>query len=160
MQASEIRLPCTRQSGERSFAVLEPSIPSDVLLFIRRYIHRLETLEVLALLQGTPGKAWSAREVSDELRSAPHGAATALATLVGHGLVARNEDRFSFRPASLELEQQTLRVLACYKEKRTGVIAAIFAGPSSAIRSFAEAFNIKKDRSKKDKSKKDDEPDG
>jgi hypothetical protein len=107
--------------------VLEPSIPTDVLLFIRRHIHRLETLEVLALLQSTPGKSWSEKEVSDALRSSPLAAATALATLTGHGLIARDEHHFVFRPASPALEHQTRRLLACYKEKRTGVIAAIFA---------------------------------
>jgi hypothetical protein len=84
---------------------------------------------VLALLHATPGKTWSEREVSDALRSSPLAAAAALATLAGHGLIARDEYQFLFRPASVELEQQTRRLLACYKEKRTGVIAAIFAAP-------------------------------
>jgi hypothetical protein len=126
---------------------LEPSIPHDVLLFIRRYIHRLETLEVLALLQSRPGKTWSAKQVSDEMRSSPLAAETALATLAGHGLIARVQSEFSFPPASAELQKQTRRLLACYREKRTGVIAAIFSTPTSAaILSFAEAFKMKKDK--------------
>ena len=81
------------------------------------------------------------------MRSSTFAAETALGTLVGHGLVARDQDQFSFRPGSAELEAQTRRLLACYKEKRTGVIAAIFSTPTSAaILSFAEAFKIKKDK--------------
>ena len=123
---------------------MEPSIPNDVLLFIRRYIHRLETLEVLALLHSTPGRSWSAKQVSDEMRSSPVAAETALAALVAHGLIAREGAEFSFRPTRAELAEQTRRLLACYKDKRTGVIAAIFAAPRPAILSFAEAFKIKK----------------
>jgi DNA-binding IclR family transcriptional regulator len=123
---------------------LEPSIPSDVLAFIRRYIRRLETLDVLALLHADPAKAWSVKQVSDELRSSPSAVDTVLATLVAHGLVARDADRYVFRPRNAELEAQTRRLLACYKERRTGVIAAIFSAPTSAIRSFADAFHIKR----------------
>jgi DNA-binding MarR family transcriptional regulator len=125
---------------------VERSIPQDVLLFIRRYIDRLETLEVLALLQSMPARAWSTKQVSDELRSSPVAVETALSALVGHRLVAREGDQFSFRPASSELDESTRRLLTCYREKRTGVIAAIFSGPTPAILSFAEAFNIKKDK--------------
>jgi len=99
---------------------------------------------VLALLQSTPGRSWSAKQVSDQMRSSPVAAETALATLVGHGLVAREGAEFTFRPARAELEEQTRRLVACYKDKRTGVIAAIFSSPAPAILSFAEAFKIKK----------------
>jgi hypothetical protein len=107
----------------------------------------LETLEVLALLHSTPGRSWSAKQVSDEMRSSPIAAETALGTLLGHGLVARDAGGFSFRPARPDLEEQIRRLLACYKDKRTGVIAAIFSAPAPAILSFAEAFKIKKGKS-------------
>jgi DNA-binding IclR family transcriptional regulator len=113
----------------------------------------LEALEVLALLQSAPGTAWSAKQVSEELRSSRVAAETTLGTLVGHRLVARNQDKFVFSPATAQLAEQTRRALACYKEKRTAVITAIFSAPTPAIRSFAEAFNLKLD-------KKKDKPDG
>ena len=136
-----------RRSIPYARLVLESSIPADVLAFIRRHIHRLETLEVLALLQGTAGRTWTATQVSDELRSSPHTADAALAGLVGHGLVARNKDVYLFDPSSVDLEEQSRRVVACYREKRTAVIAAIFSAPSPAIRSFADAFTLKKGKS-------------
>ena len=46
-------------------APLKASIPEDIAQFIRTYIDRLETLEVLLFLQSTRGKAGTARDVGN-----------------------------------------------------------------------------------------------
>jgi hypothetical protein len=38
----------------------------------------------------------------------------------------------------------TRRLAACYRERRTTVITLIFSRPADAVRSFANAFKLKK----------------
>jgi len=115
--------------------------------FIQRCIDRLETLDLLLLLQSTSGRAWTVRQLSDEMRSSVLAAESALAVLLAQGLVAKEDETYRFRPITPELEESTRRLAACYRERRTAVIAVIFSRPSEAVRSFAEAFRIKKGRS-------------
>ena len=112
--------------------------------FIQECIDRLETLDVLLLLQSTRTRAWTVRQVSEEMRSSPLAVESALQTLHSRGLLEKDDDTFVFRPRSTELEEKTSRLAACYREKRTAVITTIFSRPNEAVRSFAEAFRIKK----------------
>jgi hypothetical protein len=121
-------------------------LPDNVVRFIRDHIDRLETLDVLVILSGGPSKGWSARELSVHMRSSLLAAETALERLVGSGLVAREGDAHIFRPGTKDLEEQVREVLTCYREKRTAIITEIFARPSRAIQTFADAFRIKKDK--------------
>ena len=99
---------------------------------------------MLLLLHASPSRAWTAREISDELRSSPLAADAALTTLVHSALVAKEDDRFSFRSTDATTAATISRLAACYREKRTAVITAIFSRPSDAVVGFAEAFRIKK----------------
>jgi hypothetical protein len=123
---------------------LEPSIPPDLLRFIRECIDRLETLDVLLLLQATPARLWTVSQVSDEMRSSPLAAETALETLALRGLVEKRHNVFAFHPRDAQLLDKTTRLAAFYREKRTAVITAIFSRPNEAVRGFAEAFRFKK----------------
>lgn len=123
---------------------MEPSIPKDVADFIRECIDRLETLDVLLLLQSARTRTWTVRQVSDEMRSSPLAVESALQTLHSRGLLGKDDDTFVFRPRNAELDEKTSRLAACYREKRTAVITIIFSRPNEAVRSFAEAFRIKK----------------
>jgi hypothetical protein len=126
---------------------LEPSLPEDIVQFIRRCINTLGTLDVLLLLYASPARAWTAREVSDELRSSPFAADTALRSLWHSGLVARAGDRFSFQPKAAGSAAMIARLAGCYRDRRTTVITAIFSRPNDAVIGFAEAFRFKKDNS-------------
>ena len=61
--------------------------------------------------------------------------------------MAKDADRFSFRPKDANSAATIARLAACYREKRTAVITTIFSRPNDAIIGFAEAFRIKKGRS-------------
>ena len=115
--------------------------------FIQKCIDRLETLDLLLLLQSTSKRTWTIKQLSDEMRSSALATESALATLLAQGLVAKEDETSHFRPITPELEETTRRLAACYRERRTAVIAVIFSRPSDAVRSFAEAFRIKKGRS-------------
>lgn len=123
---------------------MEPSIPHDLAQFIQRCIDRLETLDLLLLLQSNAARAWTVQQLSDEMRSSTLATESALAMLLRHGFVAKDGHTFRFRPSTPELEETTRRLAACYRERRSAVIAAIFSRPSEAVRSFADAFRFKK----------------
>lgn len=112
--------------------------------FIRQCIDRLETLDVLVLMQADRERSWTAAELSGQMRSSRLAIETALTTLITRGLVAQENDRYSFRPHTPEQESRTTRLVACYREKRTAVISFIFSAPNEAVRSFADAFRITK----------------
>jgi hypothetical protein len=123
---------------------VESSIPSDIAQFIRECIDRLETLDLLLLLEANAGRAWSARQLSDEMRSSPLATESALRTLLARGIIVSENSCYLFRPSEPELERKVRRLADCYRTRRTAVIALIFSKPSDAARSFAEAFRIKK----------------
>ena len=79
--------------------IVESSIPSDVAQFIRECIDRLETLDLLLLLQAKSGRTWSARQLSDEMRSSPLATESALGTLLAHGIIATENNCYLFRPS-------------------------------------------------------------
>jgi biotin operon repressor len=111
---------------------LERPLPPDVLRFIRDNIDRLGTLDVLLLLHATPAKLWTARQVSDELRSSSIAVQKALLRLRDHGLLVQDRDAFIFLPKTEELERSAARLAACVRERRTAVITAIFSRPEDA----------------------------
>jgi hypothetical protein len=123
---------------------LDQPLPQDVLHFIKEYIDRIASLDVLLLLHSTPTRAWTANEVSNEMRSSPRSAEGTLNTLQSRGLLAKEGETFRFRPRSTDLEEKTARLAECYRLRRIAVLTAIFSGPNEAVRSFAEAFRFRK----------------
>jgi hypothetical protein len=123
---------------------LEPSVPQDIVLFIRECVDTLGTLEILLLLRSSGGKAWTVQQISDEMRSSPLAVECSLDVLIVRGLVTQTADGYLFRPRTGDLGSKTQRLAALYYERRTAVIAIIFSRRGDAVRSFAEAFRIKK----------------
>lgn len=107
-----------------------PGIPDTVTQFIRDYIDRLETLEVLALLIATPARAWTTDEISEQMRSSGTASQMALESLVRVELAAVDGQAFRFRPANVGLGDGARTVLDCYRDRGTAVIAAIYQNHS------------------------------
>jgi hypothetical protein len=119
------------------------SLPEDIVLFVRKYVERLGTLELLLFLHSSR-RTWTIPQLSSEMRSSTTAVEIGLAGLCAHELAAKDEDSFRFSPVSPELEQMTVRLAACYRERRAALIAAIYARSNDAVLGFAEAFRIKK----------------
>ena len=112
--------------------------------FVRECVDRLETLEVLLLLQSSAGRAWTVQQMSDEMQSSPLAVESSLDVLTVRGLVAGTAEGYLFRPRTPELEAKTQQLAVFYRERRAAVITIIFSRPGDAVRSFANAFRIKK----------------
>jgi hypothetical protein len=133
-------------AASRQEADVAGGIPDRVAQFIARHIDSVEQLEVLLLLRGDPGRAWTADELGATLRSVPDSVLLRLRDLHAHGLVEPDGETWRFSPAA----DGTLvgDVEDCWKARRAALIALIFAEPGDdPARDFADAFRLRKDGS-------------
>lgn len=119
------------------------TIPNDLAQFVRECIARLETAELLLLLQSS-GRRWTVQQLKGEMRSSSMSVGLGLEALCARGLVAKDGEAYLFQPKNPVLEKMTLDLATCYRERRAAVIELIYARPNDAVRSFADAFRIKK----------------
>ena len=121
-------------------------IPEDLQEFMKKYINSISLLEVLLMFKRDPERSWSANNISTEMRTNPSYASAQIAELVTLKLVvpATSDEAYRFNtdsPHSLviaELEE-------LYINRRPTIINFIYSPPIDSIRSFADAFKIKKD---------------
>jgi hypothetical protein len=135
--------------------VSEQPLPKDVQRFISDHISSVVVLEALLLLFAHPGRDWSATELGAELRVDAGWTERELGELARRGVIRRREgasaaaagDAARYEYPEDAPTRATLAALAeCYQERRVSVISMIFAKPAEAIQTFADAFNLRKDR--------------
>ncbi|RIL01347.1 MAG: hypothetical protein DCC71_17960 [Proteobacteria bacterium] len=118
---------------------------------VRRLLDRIDSvaqLEVLLLLYRSAPDSWSARQLGEELRIEPAWAAEQLGILCDRGLLAATEDcegLFHYQPATAELEKAVMALAAYYEAQRVAVIAFLYSKPTDRIRTFADAFRIRRE---------------
>lgn len=124
-------------------------ISASTVSFIRRYIHSVEQLEILLLLQSRRDRAWSVESIDAHIRSNLDSVARHLADMAGQGLVQGSGSRearlYQYGPESSELNARIEELAELYRERRVSVVELIFAEPPSPIQGFADAFRIRKE---------------
>lgn len=122
------------------------AISGEVKEFIAKYIDSVESLEVLLLLLSRPEKSWSPEEITQQIRSSRASIDGRLAHLKRHGFLKRDDSpsQYRYQPASTELDEQLRKLAEAYKEFRVGIVELIYR-PEGGIRSFADAFKLKKE---------------
>lgn len=123
-------------------------IPKHVERFVTDYIDSVEQLEVLFLLQRTAPTQWDAEGVARELRIASESAGVRLETLRSQKLLESlggSPPSFRYSPETVDLDRATRDLAETYSSRRVSVITLIFSKPDDAIRSFADAFRLRKD---------------
>lgn len=122
----------------------ETGLPSAVAKLVAEQIVSVLQLEILLLLHRA-GVAWTPAEIAGELRVEQNGIERWLDDLVRRGLAmgsGGSSPAYQFNPRA---DVAAVDALAeAYRERRVSVISAIFAKPSDAVRSFADAFRIRK----------------
>jgi hypothetical protein len=130
-------------------------VGEDITPRVRQFIvDRLDSvmqLETLLLLAGQPGKVWTAAELAHHLRIAGEWVEAQLRAMSGAGLVRVDESagaaQFRFEPRTQELAETVDELARAYADRRVTVIGLIFSKPLDKIRSFADAFRFRKDKS-------------
>ncbi len=115
--------------------------------FIVDHVDSVEQLEILLLLHQHPGRTWDAEAVARELRISALSAGDRLEDQARAGLLARVEGspgRFRYAPGTPALDEAVSGLATAYAERRVTVINLIFSKPVDKIRTFADAFRLRK----------------
>lgn len=117
--------------------------------FIRRFIHSVYELEILMMLRDDPSREWGALAASQALLIEQGAVAASLRQLQNAGLLARrtldDEDLYQYKPASPELERTGNELAHAYTNYRVKVIHMIASQPTDKVRTFADAFKLRKE---------------
>ena len=127
----------------------ESEVPNSVQTFIAERIGSIFQLEVLLLMHRSAPRQFTPGDVAHELRIDPSWAAQCLAQLSAGGLLVSTDGpppRYHYGTASVELNVTVEQLARAYSTHRVTITAMIFNKPPDALRSFADAFRIRKDR--------------
>ncbi len=118
---------------------------AEVRAFIVNVVRSLWALELLLLLHRHPSRLWSIEALTAELRASTSVVTDLLAAFDRAGLVGREADgAIAYRPATEDLSAIVDAIAAAYATTPIAVSREIFAASDDRIRSFADAFRVKK----------------
>jgi hypothetical protein len=126
----------------------QPEIPDIVRRFIAQHVDSAELLETLLLVHSAPERSWSPEEVARSIYTVPAGATRRLEQLVDMGLASSTgtaNPAYRYAPSNPSLAEQVEALAAAYRAQRVAVINLIFNKPPDPLRSFADAFKLRKD---------------
>ena len=126
----------------------DPDFPEALRAFIRDYIPNVDAAELLFLFARAHAKPLDLAAALDGLRPAvisPAAARRHLEAFAGRGLLARlGDDTYEYQPASADLDKLVRALTRVYNERPVTLVRTIYALRDETIRSFADAFRIKK----------------
>lgn len=121
------------------------SVDQDLFGFIREQLRSVWALELLLLMRRKADRSWTPQELVEELRASHALVSDNLAGFERAGLVvADDEGRYAFSPASPLLRSLCDQLDAAYRERPVTVINAIVAPPDK-LQALADAFRIRGD---------------
>lgn len=126
----------------------QTDIPEVVKSFIAQHIDSAELLETLLLVHSDPGRGWTPEEVASSIYTVPAGATRRLEQLVEMGLATSNDagnPTYRYAPSRPALAEQVDALAQAYRRARVPVINLIYNKPPDPLRSFADAFKLRKD---------------
>lgn len=127
----------------------DPQIPQEVQTFIADHIESVVQLEVLLLLHANTQRVFSAADIGRELRIDPAWAAEQLINLCSRGVLTctnATDSLYRYGPRKPEMSQAVNGLARAYADRRVTIIGLIFSKPVDKIRSFADAFRLRKDK--------------
>ena len=137
-----------------------PGIPDHLVAFLRRSIDSVEGLEMLFLLHTTRDRAWTVEEINAELRSSALAVQDRLDSLERRGLVRRQESgSYCFDERSPDAPLVAELALEFARRPFT-IMNLILQNPTDKIRTFADAFRLKKEKEKEREREKEKGNDG
>ena len=116
--------------------------------FLQTCVPAVHTAELILLLRSRPQEWWDPAEVLQRMRASglaePEGARY-LELLQARGLLATGPDRrIQFRAADARIAAQVERLAQAYSERPVTLFRVIYALRDTRVRSFAEAFRLRR----------------
>ena len=130
-------------------------LPEDIATFLHDHIESYEQLELLLLLRNEQQVSWTEEGLSRRLRIPASLIGAALAHLEHAGYVSITtpdaEKRYSYLAQNDELEATMARLAQTYREQPMPIIKLMSANAiervrTAALRTFADAFILRKDK--------------
>lgn len=122
-----------------------PASEERILAFVRSSIKSAWSLELLLLLQREPQRRWSVAALVQELRGSVAVVTESLNSLSSANLVLTSEKGgHRYCPGSQELDDIVTALSELNARKPLLILEAIFTLPNEKIRSFSDAFLIKR----------------
>jgi hypothetical protein len=117
--------------------------------FLRTAVPSVDAAELLLLLERERERWWSAHESASALAPTVSVSAADIARYFGvfqaSGLIALGPDtRVQYRPGHAGLDAHVATLAQAYRERPVTLIRVIYALRDSSIRSFAEAFKLRR----------------
>lgn len=141
--------------GREHFAQRQPKgmvlsgdrLSEQVRQFVLAHVESVGHLETLFFLCRHGDRAWSAAEVSRELRGSPDSALAQLENLRHHGLIKEvAPGQFQYGPLSIQLDEAARATGLAYGEMKVTVITLIYSKPVERIRDLADAFKVRREK--------------
>jgi hypothetical protein len=113
--------------------------------FLRERLPSLEQIEIVLLLRRDATRAWTAPEVAGNLGTPPESTAMRLFLLASNAIVIFDGSSGlpKYRYASGN-EEAMAELQQVYDERREALIALVGGAPADPLRSFADAFKLKR----------------
>jgi hypothetical protein len=122
-------------------------LPEAVRRLIADHIDSVEQLEILLLLHQHPERSWTAESVARELRVSPLSAGDRLKDMARAAILSKvkgSEGEYRYAPESPQMGEAVSGLATAYAERRVTVINLIFSKPVDKIRTFADAFRLRR----------------
>lgn len=120
-------------------------LPASILTFLAEHIDSVAKLDVLLLLAKNSSRTWTKDTVSQELRSSEFSAVQCLSDLTASGLLHFDGQSYRFAPKRAEQALLVTQLIQAYSNFPTRVVQVIYEKPDQRLRSFADAFRLRKD---------------
>ena len=126
----------------------DPDFPEDLRSFIQETIPTVDAAELLVALARERGRQFQVTVLLEAMRPTAvtePAARRYLAHFEARGLVAHEtDDSYRYAPASAELDAAVSALTRVYNERPVTLVRMIYAPKDDKIRSFADAFRLKK----------------
>lgn len=123
------------------------SVPEHLQRFIRERLPSLEQIEIVILLRKDPSRAWTALEVAENLATPPESTAMRLFLLASNGVLSFESSgvpKYRYAAADPATDQLVAELVQAYDEQRVALYELVGATTRDPLRSFADAFKLKK----------------
>jgi hypothetical protein len=120
-------------------------IPDHIREFIGSTVKSIWSLEALLLLRVSGDKIWTAAALSIELRGAVQLAQDILDGFLRAGILTRDDAGYRYAPADRRVEGLIDELAKLNVAYPLAVAKEVIRAPNDKIRTFVDAFRIKKD---------------
>ena len=124
------------------------AVPSEGLKdFLRQRLTTVDQIDIVLLLMRDPARAWTAPEVAAAVGTPPESAAMRLFLLASSGLIvfeASGIPRYRYAGSDAATHALLTELADVYTTDRGAIATLIDAPPPDPVRSFADAFKLKK----------------